>query len=238
MPMTGRLKKTHCVADNIPFRVVYSKRKTIEIAVHQDLNVVVKAPTRLGFDEINTFVLKKLGWIKKKLDHFQNVAPRSLPKRYVDGEMHLYLGCEYRLDVGVGEKEGIELGYDRLQVVCRGETSSERVQHLLEQWYRERARQEFAERLSCCLPAFPQLVGIPRIAIRKMKTRWGSLSPNGTVNLNLDLIRARPAYIDYVITHELCHTQHRNHGAGFYRLLERVMPDWKRRKQELEQMLA
>ena len=236
--MTDRLKMTAYEADSIPFRVVYSKRRTIEIAVHPDLSVVVKAPKRLSLNEIHTFVLKKAGWVKKKIAHFQKGGPRPLPRTYVNGEMHLYLGCEYRLDIVAGEKDRVEFLHECLQVVCRGEATSERVQHLLEQWYREKAREQFAERLSCCLPAFPQLVGIPKLAIRKMKTRWGSLSPNGTVNLNLDLIRASPQCIDYVITHELCHIQHRNHGAGFYRLLESVMPDWKSRKQELERMLA
>lgn len=237
--MADRLKMTAYEADGIPFRIVYSRRKTIEIAVHPDLNVIVKAPKRLAQEEINRFVLKKSGWIKQKLDHFQYTVPRSLPRTYVNGELHLYLGREYRLDIVAGEKERVEFLPECLQIVCRGEATAERVQHLLEQWYRERAREKFVERLGCCLAAFPQLAGdSPKLAIRKMKTRWGSLSPNGTVNLNLDLIRAHPECIDYVITHELCHTQHRNHGVGFYRLLESIMPDWKRRKQELERTLA
>lgn len=40
--------------------------------------------------------------------------------------------------------------------------------------------------------------------------------------------------IDYVITHELCHLQHHDHGPNFYRLLEKMMPDWARRNTKLE----
>jgi hypothetical protein len=67
-----------------------------------------------------------------------------------------------------------------------------------------------------------------------MKKRWGSLSHNGLLTLNTDLIRAPKACIDYVITHELCHLKHHNHGPNFYRLLEKMMPDWERRKTQLE----
>jgi predicted metal-dependent hydrolase len=44
--------------------------------------------------------------------------------------------------------------------------------------------------------------------------------------------------VDYVITHELCHLAYDNHGAGFYKLLDRVMPDWEKRKTKLERQLA
>ena len=70
--------------------------------------------------------------------------------------------------------------------------------------------------------------------IRRMKTRWGSLSPNSILTLNMDLIRAPKECVDYVIIHELCHLQYPNHGPGFYKLMESVMPDWGRRKHKLD----
>ena len=71
-----------------------------------------------------------------------------------------------------------------------------------------------------------------------MAKRWGSHSPSGKVILNPDLIRAPVECIDYVITHELCHTEHKHHGREFFDLLERIMPDWEKRKARLEQRLA
>jgi len=44
--------------------------------------------------------------------------------------------------------------------------------------------------------------------------------------------------IDYVITHELCHIKHHHHGPAFTSLMNKVMPDWERRKDKLEQLLA
>ncbi len=44
--------------------------------------------------------------------------------------------------------------------------------------------------------------------------------------------------IDYVITHELCHLLIPSHSRDFYELQESVMPDWERRKQRLERIMA
>ena len=71
-----------------------------------------------------------------------------------------------------------------------------------------------------------------------MPRRWGSWSRRGRISLNPDLIRAPIACIDYVITHELAHLIHPNHGAAFYELLETLMPDWRGRKQRLERILS
>jgi len=79
---------------------------------------------------------------------------------------------------------------------------------------------------------------VPKLSIRRMKTRWGSLSPKGTLTLNVALIRAPRECIEYVITHELCHMKHPRHDGAFYKLLERHMPDWERRKHKLEMALA
>ena len=56
--------------------------------------------------------------------------------------------------------------------------------------------------------------------------------------LNPDLVRAPSACIDYVIVHELAHILHPNHGSKFFELIERMMPDWKRRKRRLERTMA
>jgi len=60
------------------------------------------------------------------------------------------------------------------------------------------------------------------------------LSKGGTLTLNISLVRAPLECIDYVITHELCHLVHHDHSPRFYQLLEKVMPEWERRKHRLE----
>ncbi|HKK60855.1 MAG TPA: SprT family zinc-dependent metalloprotease [Salinivirga sp.] len=63
------------------------------------------------------------------------------------------------------------------------------------------------------------------LSFRNNKTRWGSCSTKGNINLNIQLMRLPARMIDYVIIHELCHTIHPNHGSGFKKLLYSIMPE-------------
>jgi predicted metal-dependent hydrolase len=116
------------------------------------------------------------------------------------------------------------------------EPEPEYVKALLHRWYRDRALTVFGEVLNASLPRF-RGVDHPRLIVRAMQSRWGSLSRAGTMTLNVNLVRAPRPCIEYVVIHELCHTRHRDHDARFYKLLGQVMPDWERRKQHLESAL-
>ena len=43
-----------------------------------------------------------------------------------------------------------------------------------------------------------------------------------------------PEAIDYVVVHELAHIVHKNHGAKFYSLIAKYMPDYKEREKMLK----
>ena len=57
------------------------------------------------------------------------------------------------------------------------------------------------------------------------------------MTLNIALVQTPRQCIEYVVTHELCHLRHSNHGPAFYELLKKTMPDWEKRKKMLEAAL-
>lgn len=71
------------------------------------------------------------------------------------------------------------------------------------------------------------------VRIKNISSRWGSCSVRKNLNFSLYLMRLEPRYIDYVIWHELCHTEHMNHGPAFWALLEKVCPSAKQRDKEM-----
>ncbi len=84
---------------------------------------------------------------------------------------------------------------------------------------------------------FAPLVGVDygRITIRHQKTKWGSCSGRGNLNFNCMLMRVPAELLDYVIVHELCHRLEMNHSPRFWAEVERVLPDYRQRREALKQ---
>lgn len=93
-------------------------------------------------------------------------------------------------------------------------------------------------RLIECAKHFPEMKSLPKLTVRKLTKRWGSITGDGQhMLLNTRLVEAPIDCIDYVIVHELCHIQEPNHGSGFFDLLERKLPGWERQKSRLEKIM-
>lgn len=219
----------------IQYELIYAKRKTLAIHVYPDGVVEVKAPLDTPLAQIERIVLKRAAWIVRQQRQFQTYAvPNPLPRRYVSGESYRYLGRQYRLKVVEDLVERVQLSRGFLTVYVKQAGHKARIADLLEQWYRTQAERIFAERLEVCL-ARVQSLGIPRpeLSVRVMKTRWGSCTSKGKISLNPKLAQMPKDLIDYVVLHELCHLKELNHSAVFYALLDRVLPEWRERRQRL-----
>lgn len=82
-------------------------------------------------------------------------------------------------------------------------------------------------------PRFEKVLGgkKPVLKVRDMRTRWGSCHPaKRQITLAARLALQPPQAIEYVVVHEYCHFVHPDHQAGFWALVESLLPDYKARR--------
>ena len=99
--------------------------------------------------------------------------------------------------------------------------------------YVETARAIFTQKTAY----YARIMGVSyeRISIREQKTRWGSCSGQGNLNFNWKLILMPPEILDYVVVHELAHRKQMNHSKLFWAEVERILPDYERRRRWLKE---
>lgn len=89
------------------------------------------------------------------------------------------------------------------------------------------AKEVLAGRLAHCIYHFDsERIAEPTLTVKRLVRRWGSMSADASqMGLNTRLVEAGIAAIDYEIIHELCH-------------LAAKLPDWEKRKRQLERSLV
>lgn len=212
------------------------RRRTLAIEVRPDLSIAVLAPADSGDEEIAAKVAGRRRWIVRQQEHFRRYHPLPKAARFVSGETHYHLGRQYQLRV-VGDMPRTMVGIagEYLEVLLRGKATATAVERAVTAWYRTEAKRVLGGALAAAwLRLRPYDVPRPALRLRTMPGRWGSCTAEGAIAVNPNLVRVPVHCIDYVLIHELCHLRHHNHGVEFYRLLNRVLPNWKTLKRTLE----
>ena len=81
----------------IDCEIVRSQRRTVAIQIHPDKRIELKVPLLYNIDEVEPFLVKHHRWIFNRLDAPEKKSRE--PKKFVDGEMHYFLGKQYPLRI-------------------------------------------------------------------------------------------------------------------------------------------
>lgn len=225
--------------ERIPYQVFFTTDFThkIKIDVLPAGVVQVIAPETASLKQIKDATLKRARWIYNHVNKIKTQFNHVLPREYVSGESHHYLGRRYVLKVF--KVKNIEPSVKLLRGQIQVRTKSfapEAIRSLLSDYYRKHAEHVFERRLQEIISRISWLKQKPNWKMRVMKKQWGSCSPKGTLTLNPLLVKAPKECVDYVILHELCHLKEHNHSKKYYRLLSQYMPEWERIKARLDDM--
>lgn len=224
---------------NISYKVFFvpGRAQKVAIHVHPDGTVQVDAPPHTPLAEVRQAISKRGRWLCNHLDCINERNIYVLPREYVSGESHFYMGRRYVLKVrkSARQQHDVKLRQGQLQITTSN-TNRSAVKIMLWEWYKDRARNIFERRLDSLWRETSWVREKPTWKLLAMKKQWGSCSPKGVLSLNPHLIKAPSQCIDYVLLHELCHLKFHNHSPSFYLLLNRQMPGWEAVKGRLDGM--
>lgn len=203
-------------------------RRSVGLRV-DSAGLTVSAPLSAPLSRIETAIVESEGWIRRKLEVW---LARAVPEpSWGQGATLPFLGGHLTLEVTIAGRAAADKVGDVLRIRARSLETVE-IRRVVEAFYRRSALVHFAER-TFVLARIAGL-GTPRVFLSSAKSRWGSCNSRREIRLSWRLIKAPPEVIDYVICHELAHLRHMNHSPAFWSEVERLCPEHRRLRAQLE----
>jgi len=205
------------------------RRKTFGLTVDRGGELVIHAPESSEVTQLSDWTRSRLLWVHQKLLKKASVAPRRREPEFVRGESFTFLGRSYRLKI---VREACEsLFFDGRYFCLSANARSNATQHF-RTWYIHNGREWLCGRVGLV----SRKVGVApsRVSVRDLGYHWGSCGKNSSLYFNWKLLQLPVRVIDYVIVHELAHLLEPHHGVEFVRVLDRSLPDWRDRNEELK----
>lgn len=213
----------------VEFRFARSRRRTIGISIDAD-GLAVAAPYFAPWGEIERFLLEKSRWILRKLDEWSKAA-RPLRIAGAHGETIPLHGRLLTLELSEGARR-FEVADERLVMQLRRPHERPRVRTELVRGLKVHALQTLAPRVA----HYASMVGRPqpRLAVSNARTQWGVCTQDGRIRLSWRLVHVAPELADYVVAHEVAHLVELNHSQRFWAVVERLYPDFRAARRNLD----
>jgi len=218
---------------DIAVDVVLKDIKNVHLSVYPPTGRVrISAPKRMSVDTIRVYAVSKLDWIKQQQMRLRE-QERESRREYIDRESHYVWGRRHLLKV-VEEDAApqVKLRPGAMLLRVRRGASEETRKTVVGGWYRQTLKAAaqplidvWERRLS---------VSVQRLFVQQMRTKWGSCNPTArSIRLNTELAKKPRECLEYVVLHELVHLIERRHDERFRRYMDRLMPQWRQYRDEL-----
>lgn len=210
-----------------------SDRQTTDIVIERSGVITVRPPMKMTPEQADETVLSKRMWIYRNLAEWRDLNATRVTREWVSGESFLYLGSSYRLQLVQEQDEPLKLKDGRFcllrSIVEAG--GNEAAHEAFESFYNDKGLSRIKKRVA----HFAGKIGVASgsVQIKDLGYRWASCMKNGDLYFHWKCLMAPLTVIDYIVAHELCHLHHRDHSDAFWNEVDKVMPDYRERKEWL-----
>ena len=214
------------------YQVVRSRRKTADIVLERNGSLVVRVPRELPPGQIDRILDAKRLWIHRNLAEWRELNSARIHREFRNGEGFLYLGRSYRLLLVKHQNEALSLRSGRFCLRHDLAQQTAAAKRAFANYYALRGLERIAARIAYFAPK----VGVKPgpLAIRELGHRWASCSPKGNLAFHWKCMMAPLTIIDYLVVHELCHLHVLDHTEAFWNEVDKIMPDYRERKDRLK----
>lgn len=213
----------------IPYEERRSVRyRRITLSILND-RVRISAPPNVSKRQIKELLKAKEDWILKYWLIKRQKQDHSV-KNFTDGEQFPFRGEQLKLCFRSHNYRRIRVNSDGQMLIVSlpqdglDSQSAETLRKFIITWYKVQARNLFKQKLDD--QAKRMQVTYRDFRLKDQRTRWGSCSSRGNLNLNWRIIMAPDKVIDYLIIHELAHLTHLNHSPEFWQRVKTFMPEY------------
>ncbi|GHI00294.1 M48 family metallopeptidase [Neobacillus kokaensis] len=218
------------LGETIRFEINYKNRTSFGITIDSYGNIEVQAPKATPDDRVIQLLEGNWELIQQKLKEMNDRLQGPEKKVYEYGEHFLYLGNTYPIqiiqDINL-EEEHVVFEEGKLRIYVK-KSDPEKIKQALKRFYYQKCKALVEKSISFYQSSFKTK---PRsIRITDSKTTWGTCDSKQQLTFNWKLAMAPREVIDYVVVHEMCHMVHLNHDRSFWRLVGKIMPDYKEKE--------
>ncbi|WP_456276670.1 M48 family metallopeptidase [Bacillus sp. AK128] len=220
--------------ETIRFEIKYkTQQSSMRMTMDHYGNIEVQAPKGTPHDEIIHLLEKNWELLQMKIKETEDRWNGPQEKSYEHGESFLYLGKSYPIKVVHDqkiEKDYVNFDQNQLQIHVKL-PDDERPKQALKRFYYQQCKALVEASITEYQHNFKSK---PRsIRITDSPTTWGTCDSKLQLTFNWKLAMAPQKVINYVVVHEMCHMLHLNHDRSFWRLVGKIMPDYKEQERWL-----
>jgi predicted metal-dependent hydrolase len=215
------------------YDVVRSRRATADIIIERDGSLLVRAPEWVDDEQVEAIVDSRLYWIYRGLAEWRDLNATRVLREYKSGEGFMYLGRAYRLLLVQQQEQPLTLTGGRFRLrrdlIESGDIAP--AQAAFREYYVARGRDRISRRVAHFVPRVG--ASVSDVEIRDTGLQWATWSPSGRLAFHWKCMMAPATVIDYIVVHELCHFHHADHTDAFWNEVDKVMPQYRERKEWL-----